>query len=79
MSHCIIVSFRKFLVFDTMNVPELSQLKEFSEQLTTDDIGKFRVQLNLPTALFQVTGGVQFVFALKNGEIITRMHSIKLY
>ena len=48
-----------------MNVPALTQLTEFSEQLTTDDIGKFKVQLNLPTALFQVTGGVQFVFALK--------------
>ena len=48
-----------------MNVPELTQITEFSEQLTTDDIGKFKVQLNLPTALFQVTGGVQFVFALK--------------
>ena len=48
-----------------MNVPELSQLTEFSEQLTTNDIGKFRVQLNLPTALFQVTGGVQFLIAMK--------------
>ena len=48
-----------------MNVPALTQLTEFSEQLTTDDIGKFKVQLNLPTALFQVTGGVQFVFSLK--------------
>ena len=48
-----------------MNVPELSQLTEFSEQLTTDDISKFKVQLYLPTALFQVTGGVQFLIALK--------------
>ena len=48
-----------------MNVPELSQLTEFSEQLTTNDIGKFRVQLNLPTALFQFTGGVQFLIAMK--------------
>ena len=48
-----------------MNVPALTQLTEFSEQLTTDDIGKFKVQLNLPTALFQVTGGVQFLIALK--------------
>ena len=51
-----------------MNVPALTQLTEFSEQLTTDDIGKFRVQLNLPTALFQITGGVQFVFAIKKWE-----------
>ena len=67
MSHivCIIVSFRTFLVFFTMNVPALTQLTEFSEQLTTDDIYKFKVQLNLPTALFQVTGGVQFLIALK--------------
>ena len=64
LSHSIIVSFRN-LGIDTMNLPELSQLKEFSEQLTTDDIGKFKVQLNLPTALFQVTGGVQFLIALK--------------
>ena len=65
VSHCIIVSFRTFLVFGTMNVSELSQLTEFSEQLTSDDIGKFRVQLNLPTALFQVKGGVQFLIAMK--------------
>ena len=64
ISHCIIVSFRTFWYF-TMNVPALTQLTEFSEQLTTDDIGKFKVQLNLPTALFQVTGGVQFLIALK--------------
>ena len=48
-----------------MNVPALTQLTEFSEQLTTDDIGKFKVQLYLPTALSQVTGGVQFLIALK--------------
>ena len=51
-----------------MDLPELSQLTEFSEQLTTDDIGKFKVQLNLPTALFQVTGGVQFLIAVKKWE-----------
>ena len=51
-----------------MDLPELSQLTEFSEQLTTDDIGKFKVQLNLPTALFQVTGGVQFLLALKKWD-----------
>ena len=54
-----------FVIFYTMNVPALTQLTEFSEQLTTDDIGKFKVQLNLPTALFQVTGGIQFLIALK--------------
>ena len=53
------------LLFITMDLPELSQLTEFSEQLTTDDIVKFKVQLNLPTALFQVTGGVQFLIAIK--------------
>ena len=66
MSHTVLLfHLGFFVIFYTMNVPALTQLTEFSEQLTTDYIGKFKVQLNLPTALFQVTGGVQFLIALK--------------
>ena len=65
ISHIVLLFHLGLFGIFTMNVPALTQLTEFSEQLTTDDIGKFKVQLYLPTALFQVTGGVQFVFALK--------------
>ena len=48
-----------------MDFSELKELTDFSQQLTIDDILDFKLQLNLPEALFQTSGNVSFLFALK--------------
>ena len=48
-----------------MDVTELTLLTELTNHLTTVDISKFILLLNLPAGLFQLTGGVQFLYALK--------------
>ena len=51
-----------------MDLTELSSLTELSEEITMNDIDKIKLELVLPSALFEVTKGIDFLLAMKRWQ-----------